>query len=234
MVSVYSTVLNNALNHSPFFTYNTIVHPRAILSKLLLYYGIFLALQFALISYNEDIVTALTKMVSGIFYVGLVMLVILSRLSRFKLIQNRWKKITVELPFSLRPSGGFAFSIKGDGLAEADVGILFGKQLLLCPLSQTNSTIEAEIPILMTEKLFLDGEEVYYRILLEQHSAALPQYIFLKAKIAESTKALEQYPIVAVLYPKEQDSSINTYSFKDFHFVEWAYLKESTANPDPE
>jgi RsiW-degrading membrane proteinase PrsW (M82 family) len=227
MVSVFSTVLNNAMNLSPYFTYNLIVHPRNLMSKLMMYYGIFLALQFSLIAYNETVLIAIYKMFSGMLYVFLVMLIILGRLSRFKLIQNRWKKIRLELPFSIKPSGGFALSIRGDGMAEADVAMLFGKPLLLCPLSYTNSTIDAEIPILIQEKLFLYKEEVYYRVSLEGSITALPKAVFLKAKTFETTRAYQQYPIVAILYPHDENASIEDNRFDDFQFVEWAYLKEA-------
>lgn len=225
MVSVFSTVLNNAMNLSPYFTYSLIVHPRNLMSKLMMYYGIFLALQFSLIAYNETILTAIYKMFSGMLYVFIVMLIILGRLSRFKLIQNRWKKIRIEFPFSLKPAAGFAFSIKGDGIAEADVAVLFGKPLLLCPVSYNNSTIDAEVPIQIQEKVFLHQEEVYYRISIEKYTSALPGHVFLKAKTFHETKAYHQYPIVAVLSPQDQNAPLEDNTFEDFQFVEWAYLK---------
>jgi RsiW-degrading membrane proteinase PrsW (M82 family) len=227
MVSMYSTVLNNALNLSPFFTYAIVVHPQKVLSRLLGYYAILLVLQFLLLWYDKDLGQAITKMAGGLIYIGLIMMVILNRLSRFKLIQNKWKRLSLGMPFGVRPEAGLRFRIHGDGPDEADVAELYGRPVMLCPLSYNATELGHELEITLEQKLFLLDEEVYYKVSLQQHGLSVSySEVYLKAKTFETTKARDQYPIVAVLYPKENGLQLEERTFHDFEFVEWAYLKE--------
>lgn len=233
MVSVYSTVLNNALNVSPYFTYEKVVNPRKVLNKLILYYGIFLLVQLGVLILNKGLNKGLSIMVSGIIPVGFIMLVILTRLSRFTLIKDRWENISLELPFSYGApsqdgSTRMNMSIKGDGIDEADVGELFGKDLWLCALSPRNTFFEEDLEITMSEKLFLAGDEIYYKINVSGNRESLPHEILIKAKTFETTKAREQYPIVAIMEQEENAKEVDGVTYPNLVFLQWAFLKERT------
>jgi RsiW-degrading membrane proteinase PrsW (M82 family) len=231
MVSIYSTILNNALNVSPYFTYEKVVNPRNVLNKLIAYYSTFLSMQLLILIFNKGLTKGLGFMFSGIVPIGLIMLVILVRLSRFTLIKDRWEQISLTLPFSygsLSQDGStrMNMSIKGDGIDEADVGELYGKELWLCPLSLRNTFFQEDLAIKMSEKLFLTGDEIYYKIDVSGSRELLPNEILIKAKTFETTKAREQYPIVAIMEKEDNLKTEDGTSYSNLVFLQWGFLKQ--------
>jgi hypothetical protein len=98
-ISIFSTVLNNALNNSKFFTYKKVVSPNKVAGRILLYYSIVYATQYIMITYKDGIGTAFGYFVVSLFTSGFVIIISAVRLSRFKLIKNKWNRIKLEFPF---------------------------------------------------------------------------------------------------------------------------------------
>ncbi len=85
-LSWFSTILNNALNQSPFFTYKKNIKGNKLGMILYAYYIAVFVAQFFMIWYEKSLFSA-GKALIGNLLMSIVILIIVFRLSRFKLIK---------------------------------------------------------------------------------------------------------------------------------------------------
>ena len=233
-ISVFATILNNALNHSSFFTYKKVINSDKVVNRLLMYYGIVFLIQFVLLVYYKDFMYAFLNLRSSIFLTGTIIFITVIRLSRFKLIQGRWNKIKLEFPFAIYRQSSFTsrksflrLKIKGDSFNESHINVFYEEYFSINPLSSKNSYIKIYCIVFIEKKIFLKDDEtfylakVYFDEKLEQFETML-----IKPKSSETTMVNKIHPIVAILKIENITDIENTsFSSQNFAFKEWAFVK---------
>jgi len=231
-ISIFATILNNALNNSTFFSYKKVIDSKMIAAKMLIYYLIILFVQMLLMAIQVGPLTAVQGTFSSLVMTGFIVVVAVVRLSRFKLIKGRWSRIKIELPFkiNLLNSNGnptFNIRIKGDSFNEVHVNAFYEEYFMLFPFSKKNSDMEFYYPAYIERKLFLYNDETYYLArIFDPENTNCCQYRLLRPKTINVTMKRDKYPYVAVLnFDAVPDFEDQTNKFSDFVFETWAYLK---------
>ncbi len=228
-ISIFATILNNALNNSNFFSYKKVIDSRAVARKMLLYYLFVFIAQIILVSAVNNAVTAARGTIASLLTTGFIVVIAVVRLSRFKLIPGRWNKVRLELPFKIRYDALplIKIQIKGETFNEVYVNAFYEEYFLLFPLSDKNRESETYFTGYIEKKLFLGKDEIYYlgRIFQAGDSTNFV-YKLLKPKTTDITLKRNKYPIVAILdFKQTPDQLISSESVTGFTLESWACIK---------
>lgn len=232
-VSVFAIILNNAINNSAYFTYSKVIDSAKVSSRLLIYYGSVFLLQFLLLWNATSFIEAWADLFGSLIFIGFIVTVSVIRLSRFKLIRNRWHPIRIELPFTFDNSptlpgdGGSSFKIRGDSYNESFINAFYNEYFLLVPLSRDSPYLEEVRVAYIEEKIFLKGDDTFYLVRVYANlENAIAFSLLIKPKLRGRSFIEDKYPIVALLkYDTEFDMNDNNKNLNDFEFLEWAYIK---------
>jgi len=240
-VSVFAVILNNALNNSPFFSYKKILNSYAITKRMMLYFGIIFLLQFIFLVFYKDITYASNDFFYSAIFFGFVIFVCVFRLSRFKLVEGRWERLKIELPFTIvfgshhyAIGPNIHFKIKGDSAMESRLNFYYKEYFWLCPISKKQTYIGKPRLAYLEKNIFLRN---YSRFFLARVYKTVKdgdyEEMLLQPKIKGACDAYGAYPLVAIL---RIDSKIDMESRKlkarDFRFREWAYVKPLKTDSD--
>jgi RsiW-degrading membrane proteinase PrsW (M82 family) len=235
-VEMYVTVLNNALNISPTFTYSRFIHSSHLSKRFAL---LFLAIGLLVIVVSYFQIGAANrefKSVGG--SVRLTMFVVSFvgvRISRFKLIKGRWNPIRFRLPFHHDADTGLERSrarwrIRGEATNEVLMAKYFGKECTVGLTSSHNSFLEYPRHAFVEDKTHVIGDIAFYRVrVYDEGRDGSFRYYGLTPRIGENAVWGEIYPVVALMtfdgYSWEQ---LPDQCIQDLTFVEWVYISEAT------
>jgi RsiW-degrading membrane proteinase PrsW (M82 family) len=232
LISAFATILNNALNNSPSFTYKKVVNSTKITNTILACYGFVFAAQFALLMVEESFMKAMVDFRISIYAFGFIIIVAVIRLSRFRLIKGRWQEVRLELPFSVFSNDSFngnlmQIRVKGDPFNERYVNAFYEEYFSLQPVSSRRTDLPDNQYAYIEQKLFLKNDEPFYVAkLFSGNNLEDYEIRLLKPKTKDTTMMYDKYPIVAIL---KTDDILNLnnpeLTSKDFQFQEWGYLK---------
>ncbi len=233
-ISLFAVILNNALNNSSFFTYKKVVNSEKIVTRLLLYYALVILAQFIIVTYQESFKYALSNLSLSLLFAGFIILVTVVRLSRFKLVKNRWENLKFEMPFTLSTGGSYyaagpniSIQIKGESSNEAYFNRYYQEYFKLCPLSERNTQLERPRLAYITKKFYLKEYQTFFLVkVFNNDESGNYEMMLLSPKVGGVANTVEDYPIVALMsFENLQDLDNKKLSVKDFNFVEWAYVK---------
>jgi len=232
-VSIFSTMLSNAINNSKYFSYKKIVHSGKITGRMLLYYGILMLLILVVISIEENPYFAIFGFIYFLYKYGFIIVICVIRLSRFKLVEKRWEPIRLELPFQLNSYSAlegksYTIRIKGDGFDETLINRYYQEYAQIAPLSRNSPFLGKATKCFIEKKIFLQNDETYYVVKVFQSISSDTFYRFiLKPKLRGKTSINKQYPIAAIMeFDASHDLSKPTLNRGDFKFREWVILKD--------
>jgi RsiW-degrading membrane proteinase PrsW (M82 family) len=239
-ISIFATILNNALNNSNFFSYKKVVDSKKVGDRLLFYYALVFGIQTIMVTIQKGAGFAFTGFLGSLFTTGFIVIIAVIRLSRFKLIKDRWNRIKIELPFRIilyTSTGDFTFRIriKGESFNEVYVNAFYEEYFLMFPFSKKNSGMEFNQVAYIEKKLFLYNDETYYlgKIFNNDRSGTF-SYRLLKPKTTDVTMKKDKYPIVAVLnFDSVRDFENSGNRVSDFVFESWAFIKPMEENTVP-
>ena len=233
-ISIFATILNNALNNSSFFTYKKTIDIDKITKRILMYYGVVLGMQFILIMIEFGFNNAIFNLAKSLFMPGLIIAVCAARLSRFRLIQGRWNPVKMELPFVIFGKSDtiyegftpFNLRIKGASFNEIYLSKHYQEFVQLIPVSTRNSFIGIPRWAFLEKKIHLENDDSYYLTRL-YHQGKEGEYdvVLLKPKATGITRTKNNYPLVGLMDVIEALDKSGRIK-KKYRFKEWVYLKE--------
>lgn len=234
-ISIFSAMLNNALNNSEFFTYKKVIDSSKVSSRLIGYYLVVFILQFVILSIDKNVGYAFQSMNYQTTLIAIIALVTCTRLSRFKLIQNRWFPLQLEMPFYYKKVNLYKngetkrqLSIRGEAYNEVYLNQHLEEYIWLNPLTKRRSYLITSKKALVEKKIFLYNDESYYvtKLYLDNSETRF-EYVLLKPKLIGKSFTERRSPIVAILRTKDiMDLEDSNLKMNNFQFVEWAYPKE--------
>jgi RsiW-degrading membrane proteinase PrsW (M82 family) len=233
-ISIFADILNNALNNSSFFTYKKVIDTNKVAIRLLTYYGIVFLLQFVLAFFAKDVGKAIGSFFLSLFITGFIVIITCVRLSRLKLIQGRWNKIKLDIPFTISSGGNgqyrstlFRIGIKGGEANEIHINAFYQEYFYIYPVSKRNSYIVDPKLAYIERKIFLRNDETFYVArIFDGGERSSYETVLLKAKSFSITMVNDKYPIVALLKIHDVKQLENVSAiFNDFGFREWAFLR---------
>jgi RsiW-degrading membrane proteinase PrsW (M82 family) len=228
-ISVFATILNNALNISPFFSYKHVIHSTGVAVRMLVYYVILFAAQVIVVGATTDTGTVLRLVINHSYTILPIVLITIIRLSRFKLIQNRWSHLRPELPFRVsfgrRNLLGVQIGIKGDPYSDFHVNKHYETHFLLCPISGNSPYLKECRKAYLFKKVYINGDVAHYaaRIFTDE-AMQESQSVLLQIK-REGRTRMGGFPIVAILEAENVDAIETSAVRVRTTFIEWAAMK---------
>ena len=232
-ISIFATILNNALNNSSFFTYKKSIDIDRITKRILIYYGIVFIIQFVLVSQEVTVGTALFGLAKSLIMPGMIVAVCAARLSRLRLIQGRWNPVKLELPFVIFGRSEtlydgftpFNLRIKGASYNEIYLSQHYQEYVQVIPYSMKNSTISSPRWAFLEKKIHLKNDDAYYisRIYHDSKEGSFDT-VLLKPKANGVTRTKRNQPLVGILDVVQVQDKTGQIK-KKYRFREWVYLK---------
>jgi RsiW-degrading membrane proteinase PrsW (M82 family) len=233
-VSLFAVILNNALNNSRFFSYKKVINSSRVINSIFLYYGIVFVAQFLVLMNEENFEFAFSNFTSSFISTGFIVIVTTVRLSRFKLIKNRWHKLKLELPFSIVPGDPYGMKsnyvlvkFKGESFNEIWINEFYNEYFWLCPLTFRHSYLGSKRLAYVEKKLFFKNDLSFYLVkVFHVQKEGEYEYYLLRAKTRGMTRARDGSPITAILKAGEHQFSDNSdLTANDFNFLEWGVMR---------
>lgn len=239
-ISIFATILNNALNNSSFFTYKKVVDVDLLSKKMFLYYGIVYLAQFVVVSIEKGVGAGFGNLLYSLFLPGIIVCVCVLRLSRFRLIEGRWNPIKLELPFHIfsasktqefgfRP---FGIRVKGASFNEIYLTKHFQEFVKIVPVSPRNSMLKEVKIAYLKEKVFLKNDEIYFLAHLYSNGIESSyELCLLKPKTSGITRTKKNFPLVGYMEIVKVPNKNSASGYKKkYRFREWVYLTEAGVN----
>jgi RsiW-degrading membrane proteinase PrsW (M82 family) len=232
-ISIFATILNNALNNSPHFSYKKAINTDLLAKRMFLYYGVVFFLQFVIVTFETDLRAGLYNLLYSFLFSGTIVAISVLRLSRFTLIEGRWNKIKFELPFHLFAGSSvkkdefrpFGLQIKGSSHNEAYLAEWLEEYVYLISMDKANS--QAQLAYI-EKKIHLKDDQVHYIVKAFQHDQYGPfQSILIKPKEGRGSHTRGKIPIVAKMSVIETPHPYQpNETRKKYRFEEWVYVKK--------
>lgn len=216
-ISVFSDIMNNAMNMSKHFSFKKVVDSNRISWLLVKLYFVVFILQFLVLSYEVGLEHAYRNLTYKTFAIGLIILITAFRLSRFTLIPNHWKPVIPQLPFQVVNVGGVGFRIKGYPYSEALMSSYYHEYCWVHPVSSASSFLHSSRRGFIEKKVFAEHTYPIYHVRIYENdiNGTYTTYV-IHTKNTGEDRVRNRYPIVALRTFSEN----NTPS----QFLEWVYL----------
>ena len=234
-ISIFATILNNALNNASDFTYKRIIDSDKVSNRIMLYYGFLFIYEFILLTFENDFSSAFSTLYGSVYLIGGIIVIVVVRLSRIRLIKGRWERVKLKFPFkTYRDPLHFKDSkplsrtgISGENVHEAALNLYYEEFFYLYSIPRKDPLTETPRIAYIERKIFLKNDEAFFlaKIFFNEYKEEY-DYYFIKPRSFNLTKTKEKYPIVALLNIDAIDNieDIKLVA-KDFQFIEWAYIK---------
>lgn len=235
-ISWFSTILNNAINSSPFFSYKHPIEPNKLSYRLLIYYGVVFFSAFVLNSVEKGIEKAAYDLLHSLYFAGIIVAICCIRLSRFTLLKGHWFPLKIELPFRMNFSGIFSgvrptMSIKGENHNDALISRFYHEEFMLYPLNRHNTYLGSARKAYMKDKSLGKHGEIFFPVRVYGSSASTqPEDMILTSKTEEATLYKDNYPVVGVYLVKRQSETDSKKKFRS-EFKEWCVVMATNERP---
>jgi RsiW-degrading membrane proteinase PrsW (M82 family) len=231
LIEIWSTINNNCLNNSPYFTKNKVIDSDRMQKRLLQLFSFVLFFQVLAISYSEGFVIGLQKSFSGILLNAFILVVVCVRISRFKLVPRRWKPIRLTLPFlfKITPEGYMSIQIRGESFNEVHINKHLGQSVTMVPMRAGASTLTEPVRGYVLDKIFLKDDEHFYLVDLQKPLAYRGfdhNRVLLKAKSSGMMLFSDKFPVAGLMLMPEGHVLSEKDSYKTFALLEWVYILE--------
>jgi RsiW-degrading membrane proteinase PrsW (M82 family) len=230
-INFWVQMLNNANNFSHHFSYEKIHFSANIFYRLLFWY--LATLIFTLI-YNMIVFTptrSLSYFFSSIRTDGILFLIVIIRVSRFKIFKQKYFPVRIELPFYITRNDDEDFrllyflpiKIRGENSFEYKLTTFLNKNIRLFPLTPKKTFIKSPREAVITDKVLLHDEVVVYRVKLAESD----KVFFLKPKTRGITEIREEFIIAGLM---SCDQTVTKENYQDVRYdqlkpLEWIYIK---------
>ena len=238
IVSIFINILNNALNNSNVFSYKIVINPDKILLPQLFFYSLIFVVQiiifvlftpdlFAKNPYvNKPAQVELVKSFFIMFIFYYMVLIMLMRISRFKFLHKRWKKIKLEFPFMLFKNEHI-LKIKGDTNDEAVICSYFEEYFELHPVFAGRTFLKNKKKAFLEKKILDQYDQSYFLIRVYKNKSSEDfKYFIMKSKKVGKIKTLESFPIVILNEVENVNDLVNIdVNINELKILDYAYVK---------
>lgn len=235
-VSAFATILNNALNISPFFTYKHVVHGSKVARRMLLYYVLLFIVQCVIVMMLTDFGNVVGMILGSVWTILPIVIITVLRLSRFKLIKGRWNLVKPELPFGIsfkKPDNqpGFFIGVKGNPYHDYHMTQHYESYLFLCPVANNSQFLRQPRTAYIYKKLYINGDLAHYaaRVYIDD---AMQQTQDVLLQLNRTYAVWNNQPVVAIYYSENAEQLDTTKDPVHVSFIEWATIRPAP-NPNP-
>lgn len=226
-INFWIQMFNNCINFSPFFNYNTISQSTKLYKSVMYWYAGIIILEFCYVWYYSTISFALTSSIKNFLNEGILLLIVALRISRLKINHLKYYPIKIQSPIYYTNNNDEDFNIlgliplkiRGENEAEFQFMKYIGKEILIGPVSKSNSIILNEHKCKLIKKYFLKNDVVSYLIeIYNINEKGENKLYILKPKTSSTTLIEGKYPVAILL--KEDSTDMSSQN------IEYIYVKD--------
>lgn len=227
-INFWISMLNNAINYSSYFDYGKIQYSQRIFYRLTLWYFFTMLIGIAYKTYTDGIANAITHSIYHVISDGFLFLIVIMRVSRFKIYKNYYHPVTVQLPFYFTKNNDEDFrifnipiKIRGENMFEYFLTTKLGQSIEVNVMNPQKSQIKRPMLAKVVDKLFLENDSIVYLIHID--GAPATDNYYLKPKTRNKTSVDQVYPINGLLYdhtPLDRPKKLS-----ELKFLEWVFVK---------
>jgi hypothetical protein len=241
LLSVFVTMLGNALNNSEHYSPKKFIDSRKLTEFMLrMYLILWGATTVYHVATADSGIEVIRYLASMLWKDSFLILVLVFRITRFKIIPGRWNRIRLEMPFTLQFKAIYKgppttqnlnnyimpnfvrIRIKGESYNETYLNYFFEKNIIVQPVSNKRSFLKQRYKGVLDLKLFLKDDEVFYVLIIFSDEGT--EYFYIKSK-SQGRQRFGKYPIVALLKGPPLAEINEHHDIGDFKFLEWVVLK---------
>jgi RsiW-degrading membrane proteinase PrsW (M82 family) len=224
-ISIFSTILNNGLNNSSYFSYHRAIDSTRLSKKMILYYVTIIAIQGILIAIFFGFNQAILQSTVGELFVFFIVFITIMRISRFTLIRGYWEAIRLELPMRFNHNGR-GMEIRGNPYNDAQIQSLVEKDVLFIPLGKYGDALNGNHYGHIGRKHFLSDLTGFWKVIIYDHElgGTAKSYVIMPKTTGDDLMH-EKYPIVGLFHsPELGEEDITTLDLSHFEIIQWAYI----------
>lgn len=235
-MSLFATMLNNCLNNSAVFDSKKAINSGKLMTWMMTYYFVFYLTVSLVVVANYSFMDAIKYIMVTALINLFILIVLIVRLSRFKLIAGRWNPIRFEFPFYFYSKtedeqrkfyNFFHVKIRGDSYNEFYINQFFEEYFSIVPLSTRNTFIEKKRIAFIEKKIYLKNDETFYLVkVFPEYKNSEFVYFLMRAKTKGRIFSNKRFPLASIYKIENFSSLSNTKnSASNFRFLEWVCLK---------
>jgi RsiW-degrading membrane proteinase PrsW (M82 family) len=227
-LSWFSTILNNAQNQSPYFTYKKDIQSDKLGTRMFYYYLALIGVQFLLIWFQGSLQDAVLKLISSIFLLILIFIIVF-RLSRFRFIKSYWHKFRIDSPFDVVKdiNGVREFGFRGETTSESALNMYIEEYVILRPVSSGRGRLNEPVVAYITGKNFARNLDGFFKVkvfLDNELSDYFDAYLFLKSGGLTITKNKNRIFLLAAF--EREDYVDFKFEVRDFSVIDWVVVEK--------
>ena len=226
-INFWIQMFNNCINFSPYFSYNILSKSTKLYKSVMYWYAGIIILEFCYVWYYGTISFALTSSIKNLLNEGVLLLIVALRISRLKINHLKYYPIKIQSPIYYTNNNDEDFNIlgliplkiRGENEAEFQFMKYIGKEILIGPVSKSNSIISKEHKCKLIKKYFLKNDVASYLIdIYNINGNGENKLYILKPKTSSTTLIEGKYPVAMLL--KEETLEVLHEN------VEYIYVKD--------
>jgi RsiW-degrading membrane proteinase PrsW (M82 family) len=234
-INFWIQMLNNANNYSGFFDYDKIIFSRGLAYRLSAWYIATLVIAFVNNTIAIDLQFSLITLLYGILSDGFLFFIVILRVSRFKILREKYLKVTIGFPFYFTKNEDADFripflnmpvKIRGENYREHLPTRYINRQVSLIPVDPSKSFIKKEVTVTIADKLLLTNDVVVYEIAPVLNEIDTGSRYFLKPSPGGVRDITSIRPVEALYkLAANKPAGMTIKSPADLEFLEWVYLQ---------
>lgn len=170
-INFWIQMINNCINFSPFFDYRKISSLYTMYRGVLAWYIILLTIEFGYGFYYKGFFFALNDLVKNILKEGVLISIVLLRISRLKINKRKYFPVKIQLPIYYSGNDdedlrllGIPIKIRGENRREFRFLEYMGSDIYVHPASDQNTIVNHSARARLLKKYFLKNDVVIYLI----------------------------------------------------------------------
>jgi RsiW-degrading membrane proteinase PrsW (M82 family) len=196
IISIVAVILNNTLNQSSGFSMKVVVNSDRTIKFILSAYGVLILCYVAGTIFSGSEKEAI-EIIRDVNYVNVGMVAIMiTRLSRIKLIEGNWFPLKFELPFTYHDG----IYVKGEGLNETYINQYLEENIRLFPFPLRLNPEKKRYPAYIERKIYSKDLQPYYLTKVYKTDEKTDfEYHILMPKTGGTTEFNTEKPIAAFM-----------------------------------
>lgn len=234
-INFWIQMFNNCINYSPFFNYQKVSTLTQLSIGVLCWYLILLGIEFSYALYYKDLDFALTDVIKNILKEGVLISIVLLRISRLKINKRKYFPIKIQIPIYITRNDdedfrllGIPLKIRGENKREFRFLEYMGKDIHVIPVTADNTLITKEHKARLLKKYFLKNDVVAYLIEISNMHGDT-KAIYLLKPITHYNKSIDEtYPAATLMQyedPALFQREHETLPLKALKALELVYIK---------
>ena len=233
LTSFFTNSLTNTLNISSNFSYLSFETGKNIFKRIFYLFLTLIFFQFLSLSFFKNINYSLNIFLDTLWFSLIIIFIFSKRLSKFKLIKNKWTSPKFELPFFFFYSESFhsrkprlKLRFRGEIFNEKSLDFYLNVYCSINPLSKRNSYILKSKDTFLADKVFFKNEETFYIAHVIKNDKV--EMMLLKPKTTGKNLVKNRHAICALLSIPEGvsiEENTDVLISSDFIFREWVFVK---------